>query len=81
VTDEELFELIVDAPAGERAALFDRHCAGDARTWQARRQPLPAASETNYAGRHVLQKELDEYWAAHPTAAAAPRIGPYAVME
>jgi tetratricopeptide (TPR) repeat protein len=28
VTDEELFELIVDAPAGERAALFDRHCAG-----------------------------------------------------
>jgi hypothetical protein len=51
VTDEELFELIVDAPAGDRAALFDRHCAGDGRTWQARwRQPLPAASETNDAG-------------------------------
>jgi hypothetical protein len=62
-------DLMLEVQAGSRVA------AALHVFWTAD-NPLQAADD-----RRVLQKELDEYWAAHPTAAAAPRIGPYAVME
>ena len=53
MTDESLFELALSTPEGERAALLDRECKGDAglrarveALLAAHHQPAPAPSRT-----------------------------------